>query len=98
MTTALTIPPLEPTCTAQAPLAHAPEPATAPRAAPPPPAALAPGEPNPTLRLDPALGLVVLQYRDGPNGGSTSIPTQQQLEAYRTGAATLPPPPKLRQA
>jgi len=48
------------------------------------------GAPNPTLRLDPALGLVVLEYSAGRGDGTTSIPTAQQLEAYRTGAAYPP--------
>lgn len=54
------------------------------------PAATPAGTPNPTLQLDPALGLVVMQFRDGDHGGATSIPTQQQLEAYRDGSAALP--------
>ena len=48
------------------------------------------GSPNPRLQLDPALGLVVIQFRDGDQGSATSIPTQQQLEAYRDGSAAIP--------
>ena len=39
--------------------------------------------PNPTLRLDPALGLVVIEFRDESGNVATSIPSQRQLEAYR---------------
>lgn len=61
-------------------------------AAPAPAAALAsePGSPNPALRLDPAVGLVVLQFQDGVDGATTTIPSQQQLDAYRNGSAVPP--------
>jgi hypothetical protein len=39
--------------------------------------------PNPTVRLDSALGLVVIEFRDAVGTVTNSIPTQQQLEAYR---------------
>jgi hypothetical protein len=39
--------------------------------------------PNPTLRLDPALGLVVIEFRDNSGAITTSIPSQRQLEAYQ---------------
>ena len=39
--------------------------------------------PNPQLRLDPALGLVVIEFRDDAGTVTTSIPSQRQLEAYR---------------
>lgn len=48
------------------------------------------GLPNPTLHLDPALGLVVLQFRDGMPGAAMSIPTRQQLAAYQSGSAAPP--------
>jgi hypothetical protein len=38
---------------------------------------------NPTLRLDPALGLVVLEFRDNSGAITTSIPSQRQLAAYQ---------------
>ena len=38
--------------------------------------------PNPQLRLDPALGLVVIELRDG-HGMVTSIPSERQLQAYK---------------
>ncbi len=43
----------------------------------------APGHPNPSLRLDPALGLVVIEFRDESGDVSRSIPSVRQLEAYR---------------
>jgi hypothetical protein len=66
----------------------APEPAAA-RAAPsvpsaPEPAGSAEALPNPTMRLDPALGLVVIEFHNSTGGITTSIPGQQQLNAYRT--------------
>lgn len=39
--------------------------------------------PNPQLRLDAALGLVVIEFRDASGSVTTSIPSQRQLEAYR---------------
>lgn len=44
--------------------------------------------PNPTLRLDPSLGMVVIEFRDGQGALKNSIPTQQQLDAYRTAERT----------
>jgi hypothetical protein len=39
--------------------------------------------PNPTLELNAALGLVVIEFRNDAGAITSSIPTQQQLEAYR---------------
>lgn len=39
--------------------------------------------PNPTLRLDPGLALVVIEFRDGDGKVRDTIPTEAQLEAYR---------------
>ena len=39
--------------------------------------------PNPQLRLDAALGLVVIEFRDESGTVTTSIPSQRQLDAYR---------------
>lgn len=64
---------------------------------PPAPAALP--IPNPQLRLDAALGLVVIEFRDENGAVTTSIPSRRQLEAYRMweqsppDAPTLPRPP-----
>jgi len=48
--------------------------------------------PNPTLRLDPALGLVVIEFRNHTGAITTSIPSQRQLQAYQkwdmTGAGS----------
>lgn len=54
------------------------------------PLATQPGTPNPTLQLDPALGLVVLELHQHGDSTPQTIPSQQQLAAYRTGAATPP--------
>ena len=43
--------------------------------------------PNPTLRLDPALGLVVIEFHNRSGSVTTSIPGERQLEAYRTARA-----------
>jgi hypothetical protein len=40
--------------------------------------------PNPTLRLDPELEIVVLEFRDDNGRVRNTIPTEQQLAAYRT--------------
>ena len=40
--------------------------------------------PNPTLRLDPTLGLVVIEFHNSAGGLTQSIPGQRQLDAYRT--------------
>jgi hypothetical protein len=56
----------------------------------------APGTPNPTLQLDPALGLVVIEFLSKSGAVTTSIPTQRELLAYREGTAEPPgthPPP-----
>lgn len=57
-----------------------PAPAPANEAAPRPSSAF----PNPTLRLDPALALVVIEFRDDSGAVRSTIPTQQQLDAYRS--------------
>jgi hypothetical protein len=58
---------------------------TAPVAATP----TSPALPNPTLRLDPALGLVVIEFLS-KGAVTTSIPTQRELAAYQDGTAELP--------
>jgi hypothetical protein len=54
------------------------------------PSATAPGTPNPTLLLDPALGLVVIEFVSKSGAVTTSIPSQRQLTAYRDGTAQPP--------
>ncbi len=46
----------------------------------------APLHPNPSFRIEPALGLVVMEFRNGAGAVSSSIPTVQQLDAYRRAA------------
>ncbi len=61
------------------------EPASAARsAAPAAEAASTQALPNPTMRLDPALGLVVIEFHNQAGGVTASIPGQRQLDAYRT--------------
>ena len=45
----------------------------------------APAQPfiNPDLRLDPALGLVVIEFHDQAGKLTSSIPSQRQMDAYR---------------
>jgi len=58
--------------------------------------------PNPTLRLDPGLAIVVIEFRDEVGAVRSSIPTEQQLEAYRSwhrghiGAPPAPTPPPVK--
>jgi hypothetical protein len=44
--------------------------------------------PNPSLRLDPALGLVVIEFRNNAGVVSRSIPSQRELAAYQKWAMT----------
>ena len=39
--------------------------------------------PNPSLRLDPTLGLVVIEFHNKAGGLTHSIPGERQLDAYR---------------
>jgi hypothetical protein len=45
-------------------------------------------EPNPSLQLDPALGLVVIQFRNDAGDVTASIPSERQLQAYQRWATT----------
>jgi len=45
---------------------------------------------NPSFRFDPTVGLVVIEFHDNTGAVSNSIPSQRQLEAYRTGQQTPP--------
>jgi hypothetical protein len=38
---------------------------------------------NPTLRLEPSLGLVVIEFHNDTGSITTSIPSQRQIEAYQ---------------
>ena len=46
--------------------------------------------PNPSLRLDSTLGMVVIEFRDDAGAVTRSIPTERQLNAYRTHASPAP--------
>ena len=47
----------------------------------------APLWPNPSMRIDGALGLVVLEFRQYPGQATASIPTERQLADYRRSFA-----------
>jgi hypothetical protein len=54
-----------------------------------------PYTPNPSLRIDPALGIVIIEFHDDPGKVSSTIPTTRQLAAYtyalgRTAETTTP--------
>ena|SRR5580698_8527596 len=51
---------------------------------------------NPSFKFDPTVGLVVIEFHDNTGTLTNSIPSQRQLQAYRTHRDTLPgeqPPP-----
>lgn len=66
-------------------------PAAPTRAAEPP---AEPSRPNPSLRLDGELGMVVMEFHSASGAVTASIPTERQLESYRiwerTGTGTAP--------
>ena len=39
--------------------------------------------PNPTLRFDPVLGLVVIEFYSTTGAVTTSVPSQRQLQEYQ---------------
>jgi hypothetical protein len=59
--------------------------------APPPPAA--PATPNPRLRLDGSLGMVVIEFRDAVGDVASTIPTPRQIAAYRAAVVSDAPVP-----
>ena len=63
------------------------EAAPAQTAPPPTASANAPGIPNPTLHLDSALGLVVIEFVSQHGTITSSIPSQRELTAYQDGTA-----------
>lgn len=65
----------------------APTPPAAAAAHAPPP--LPPIGPNPRLRLDPALGIVVMEFLDSAGKVARSAPSQAQLDAYRNAQRGL---------
>lgn len=70
-----------------------------PRAAPPvrdegeaiPPPA--PVTPNPRLRLDGTLGMVVIEFRDSAGDVANTIPSPRQIAAYRAAVVADAPAP-----
>jgi hypothetical protein len=85
--------PLRPLMTAAEPLRPAPRAAGMARAdgAAPPPAA--PATPNPRLRLDSSLGMVVIEFRDTAGEVANTIPSQRAIAAYRAAAVSDAPVP-----
>jgi hypothetical protein len=59
-----------------------------PARAPPQPAVAPLPTPNPDMRLDPALGMVVIEFRDTDGALTSSIPSQRQIEAYQKWSMT----------
>jgi hypothetical protein len=81
----MTIPAVQPASSTSNP----PAPAVTPVAATPAPVQ---SFTNPSLRLDAGLGLVVIEFHNDAGAVTRSIPSQQQLEAYRTHEQTPPGP------
>lgn len=52
-----------------------------------PAAPQAPMLPNPRLRIDAALNIVVLEFRDDAGEISRTLPSAQEIKAYRDGTA-----------
>lgn len=57
------------------------------------PDAPAPAIPNPRLRLDGSLGMVVLEFRGMGGEVSSTIPSERAIAAYRNAALTDAPMP-----
>ena len=53
----------------------------------------APVTPNPRLRLDAPLGMVVIEFRDAGGDVANTIPTPRQIAAYRAAAIADAPVP-----
>jgi hypothetical protein len=45
---------------------------------------------NPSFRLDPTVGFVVIEFHDNTGAVTSTIPSQRQLQAYRSHQATPP--------
>lgn len=54
--------------------------------------------PNPAIRIEPALNLVVLEFRDGSGEVARTIPSPREIDAYRLGQATEDQPAAPREA
>ena len=59
----------------------------------PPPPAQAPATPNPRMRLDGSLGVVVIEFRNQVGDVANTIPSPRQLQAYRAAVFTSAPLP-----
>ncbi|MBW6398549.1 hypothetical protein KPL78_11860 [Roseomonas sp. HJA6] len=57
------------------------------------PEVTAPATPNPRLRLDSGLGMVVLEFRGTAGEVANTIPSSRAIEAYRAAALTDAPMP-----
>jgi hypothetical protein len=62
-------------------------------AMPEPPAVATPAVPNPKLRLDGGLGMVVLEFRGKDGEVANSVPSSRAIEAYRAAAISDTPMP-----
>ena len=62
-------------------------------AAPALPAVTAPVTPNPRLRLDGSLGMVVLEFRGSGGEVANTIPSPREIAAYRAAAISDAPVP-----
>ena len=62
-------------------------------AAPAMPVAAAPATPNPRLRLDGSLGMVVLEFRGAGGEVANTIPSPRAIAAYRAAALSDAPVP-----
>jgi hypothetical protein len=69
-------------------------PADAARAAEPRQPPPAPLLPNPRIRIDTELSLVVLEFRDDGAEVSRTIPSPREIDAYRAGAEEMPGAPR----
>jgi hypothetical protein len=45
---------------------------------------------NPSFKFDQAVGLVVIEFHDNSGKMTSSIPSQRQLAAYRSGQVPVP--------
>jgi len=68
-----------------------PQAAVAP-APPPSPTTTAPAFANPSLQLDPSLGIVVIKFHNASGAVTSSIPSDRQLAAYQRHGGVPPPP------
>lgn len=59
----------------------------------PPPPVTSPATPNPRLRLDGSLGMVVIEFRDAVGDVANTIPSPRQIAAYRAAAKSDAPVP-----